>query len=447
MWVSTIKLIMIPFAILNFLCLLFRCNYVRHCNVVFLKSNILPLRMVTTNYTSYYYSFSYSLYFSTTSPPAPSLTPGDIVFGVITFLLITFGIPANVISLLYFMKKSGSTASTMIYRLMNIVDLGIALLLIPIGVNYFHTGRKTQPYMFGNNVFCNLWSVLWHVLIRLSIYLIGVMSTARAISLIKPLYFLPKSFIIRPFICYTVFLHVQQTLPYWFKEKDGVHIVRYFHLNGICTWTFGEIFEMFSNHHKICDFFFIQLEFLLPVIPIVLSSVISIIKLHDKKNRDVGRNSSNRNYNRKHATVTIIILTITFVLLNTPFLIYQLFQSIMVLSNGRLTIQWNKSLSMSVNKTMALVSNIHLIALNSCLNPIVYFTRIKELRRHVLSPNGWTKINRTSSINFMRKRSIRLSNRKTESSRNSQPSRLSDCQQNGLQNDKTVYLQLKNIPN
>ena len=367
-------------------------NYINPTHILSMTT-----RHGTQTITTYNTTWNSYTWYSTTvaqQPPPELLT--EQIFGVITLLMVVFGAPANIVSFLYFMKRSGSNASTTIYRLMNMVDLLICILLIPIGINYFNPDRKIKPYIFNVTALCNIWSILWNASGRLSIYLIGVMSTARAISLVKPLYFLRRKAVMVPFAVYTVFLLLQQTLPYWFQRQP---VVRYYNIMGICTWTFMDIFPpMFSLGQKVCDFFFIQLEFLFPVIPILVSSAISIAKLLAKKEADAPRAT---NKNRKHATTTIIILSVIFVLLNTPFLLYQLFASVTTFSNGKIQLQWDGSMPINIRKAFAHIYNIHLIGLNSCINPMIYFIRIKELRSHVLSPTKWRKrvISRQSTLN------------------------------------------------
>ena len=361
----------------------------------------------TGTFTTFTWNSSSTWYYTTHSqrPQPQGIHPlTGPIFGVITILMVVFGAPANIVSFMYFMKKSGSNASTTIYRLMNMVDLFICLLLVPIGINYFNPHRKETPYIFNVNALCNIWSICWHMCGRLSICLIGVMSTARAISLVKPLYFLRRKAIIVPFTVYTFFLLIQQTLPYWFRSRSDLPVVRYFNIMGICSWTFADIAPIFSWGHKVCDFFFIQLEFLFPVVPIIVSSVVSIAKLLAKKEPDQPRAT---NKNRKHATTTIIILSVVFVLLNAPFLLYQLIASVATYSNGTIQLQWDSSMPINARKVLAHIYNIHLIGLNSCINPIIYFIRIKELRLHVLSPNTWRNgaISRQSVVH---KHSIRV---------------------------------------
>jgi hypothetical protein len=328
-------------------------------------------------------------YTMSTKPPILEYPPTlmEQVFGIITILMVVFGAPASIVSFLYFMKKSGRNTSTIIYRLMNIVDFLICFLMIPIGMNYFNPKRRETPYVFSVTALCHIWSILWHMSSRLSIYLIGVMSTARAISLLRPLNVLGRNTVIFPFAAYIVFLLVQQTVPYWIgRQEHSGSVVRYYNVMGICTWTFSDIVPIFSVGHKLCDFFFIQLEFLLPVIPIVVSSVVSIAKLLAKRRDGLPRAA---NKNRKHATVTIIILSVVFVLLNAPFLLYQLMASIATFSEGAIQLQWDHSIPIEVRKALAHIYNIHLIGLNSCLNPIIYFIRIKEFQSHVLSLHKW----------------------------------------------------------
>ena len=42
--------------------------------------------------------------------------------------------------------------------------------------------------MFGDSVFCNLWAMLWQIAIRVSVFLVGMLSITRVISILKPIY-------------------------------------------------------------------------------------------------------------------------------------------------------------------------------------------------------------------------------------------------------------------
>ena len=364
--------------------------------------------------------------------------------GVLTLLMVTFGAPANIVSLLYFLKKSGRNAGTVIYRHMNIVDLLICILLIPVGLNYFNPHRNERPYFFNEPVLCNVWSIAWHVATRLSIYLIGVMSTARAISLIRPLYHLQKCMIIVPLVVYTLFLSLQQTLPYWWGSTH----VQFYYVSGMCTWTFVDITEMYSTAHKLCDFFFIQMEFLLPVIPIVVSTVVTMIKLRNTNTELVSQTTAK---NRKHATVTIIILTTLFVALNIPYLIYQFLNSLQTFSNGTISLHYDTSWPLGIRKLWMHLCHILLIGLNSCINPIIYFARIKELRSYVFSPREWRrKKGKCKGRQIVRKpatyRKIMLLNAVQENSLviDTEGPTIENSSSNGGRSGSSCYLQLTN---
>ena len=350
----------------------------------------------TTEFSTTTWNFTYfasSTYFSSTQSKEEIINP---ILGALTLLIVGFGAPSNIVSLLYFLKKSGRNTGTIIYRQMNIVDTLICALLIPVGLNYFNDHRYESPFFFNKPALCNLWSALWHIATRLSIYLIGVMSTARAISLLRPLYYLKKSVILTPLVLYILLLILQQTMPYWWGKTP----VKYYPQVGICTWTFNDITTIYSTAHKLGDFFFIQLEFLLPVIPIVASTVITMLKLHHKDMELVNQTTIK---NRKHATVTIIILSLIFVVLNMPYLIYQFFNSLATLSNGNISLHWDGSLPLMVRKIFLQVYSIHLIGLNSCINSIIYFIRIKELRNHFFSPRKWRQSRHMKAYRSRRK--------------------------------------------
>jgi hypothetical protein len=79
-----------------------------------------------------------------------------------------------------------------------------------------------------------------------------------------------------------------------------------------------------------------------------------------------------------------------FILLNAPLLTYMLIASLSIYSDGTILLQWDSSIPKGMRHALAQIYTIHLIGLNSCINPMIYFIRIEEFRSHVLSPRRWT---------------------------------------------------------
>ena len=136
----------------------------------------------------------------------------------------------------------------------------------------------------------------------------------------------------------------------------------------------------------------------LPVIPILGSFIVSIYKLWDAQKKE-GNLRSNSNEKSKHrqATITVIIVTGIYILCNIPVFILRLSNVISLsadltaLYNCRQKDECDPKANSVVSKTFLSVwpilytaSYTLLVAINSALNPIVYFTRMNEFRVSVI---------------------------------------------------------------
>jgi hypothetical protein len=102
----------------------------------------------------------------------------------------------------------------MLFKLINIVDLMICLLMLPVAISALSNGA---PRLFADEVCCNGWGFAWYTLCRYSLFLISVLSIARTHSLVKPLHPLEKPMVVMPVAMYLVLLLVQETFPYWYR--------------------------------------------------------------------------------------------------------------------------------------------------------------------------------------------------------------------------------------
>ena len=106
---------------------------------------------------------------------------GDAVVGVILATIFIFGVPANILALLYFLtrrsRKPIRRFFKTVYIIIAAVDLLICAAVVPVMEAAFAPERA--GIFFNNPGFCRFWTVAWIILPNLSIFLIFQLSCAR----------------------------------------------------------------------------------------------------------------------------------------------------------------------------------------------------------------------------------------------------------------------------
>ena len=83
-----------------------------------------------------------------------NLIEADITLAVLCFLCVLLGIPANILSLNYFLKKT-SNISTRIYIAINSTDLITCIMVFPVGrlASFYCSTRILMLYIFKFSTF------------------------------------------------------------------------------------------------------------------------------------------------------------------------------------------------------------------------------------------------------------------------------------------------------
>ena len=303
-------------------------------------------------------------------------------FSSISVFCFCLGVPANLFSAAYFLSSNTKrpTHVSLLYIFMNTVDLMICLLCLPMAMTNLSNGKKL---FFSVSFLCNMWGYLWQILIRLSVFAVGLMSICRTISLSLPFLTLKKRHILIPAVIYLVVLLIQQSIPWWF----GLSYV-YDHEFSICAWFIW--YDGVLEH--ITQMFLILMPFILPLFLIVISCLISVIKLKtdtthcDSGNTEVGNEHRARDLKSKRSvTFTIVILTVTYIVFNLPYCLVALDQLVYSLSEEKANIirAWfNSSTTPYYNEIFRFLI-AYSVPLNSTINPIIYILRIGNLRRYI----------------------------------------------------------------
>ena len=268
---------------------------------------------------------------------------------------------------------------------------------------------------------CVLTGFVFNVTARLSVFLIALLSLARAIQLIFPfsarnqkaLYYMVP-------LCVYLFLNVLlASLPLAFSPSSYYYSA----MLGQCSWGLNELSFVRSVNSTLwysITYTTIILPWLVPAVVVLVSclaSVLVLVRSHLLQSRmrrepiirritaNLSRqaifklqttstpniNRANRNHESPrdkqttHATVTIIIMTVVYIIFNVPCWIVYCY----LLSTGFNPITW---VDMDVVAIILILVSRVSVALNSAVNPIVYMYRMKTLRKELfgqLGIRGW----------------------------------------------------------
>ena len=355
-------------------------------------------------------------------------------FGVIYTACMVFGTPANFLSFLYFLRRKTGAATnktymTYLYRMIAFIDILICFLIFPLiessflayneksgkqGRNDFsHTKQLSKkmanfsssnklqgesskyqdeptPVLFGDPTFCIIWGLLWNILPVLSVFLVAILSFSRCLLLLYPL---KKLDIRKPaiFLVVVTLLMVIEKLVAHFSSIENVYDdVEYMYLRKFviaCYLSSQKTYAAESKYDSAQSFLFLILLGL-PVIPILGSLIVSVYKLKVAEKNETRLKSVNEKSKHHEATVTVLIGTGIYIICNVPVLICHLRYAIFLIG-GIQSLRRHKSLDrdwseMIIWNLISSASYTLLVAINSSLNPIVYFTRMKEFRDSVI---------------------------------------------------------------
>ena len=311
-----------------------------------------------------------------------------------TYMLCSvLGLPGNIISLHYFIVNGIKVKHVVnkvffntLFTMTTLIDMLVCATLLPQIVSFMH---QRQGAWYLNKVFCHIWGILWEILPFMSVFLVGLMSISRTLVLIKPLYQLKNNALWSAIIIYSLFLVVRTAVPILLKAATYEYVYSDVYCYELPTADWSYKFNSISR----------LLTLAAPVIPICISCITSftIIILNERKQENVKRSSQVRpatcppsegkrkSTQTMHATTTILIFTVAYIVFNIPVFINYLLMSIA---------GWNKNcVSDCYHKTYedhpALIwyswnfTYITCVALNSTINPIIYYWRMDTVKSYI----------------------------------------------------------------
>ena len=292
----------------------------------------------------------------------------DKAIGSVIALIFIAGILGNSSAFCYFLQKRKSWVPNMnkLYIVITSFDILTTLLTIPVMTSLFN---HRKPMLFESSAFCGAWTTTHVFLIRMSIFLVAVLSITRTIE-IWPFIKLPfeQVKLSSIFVMITGYGTLVLTLDGAFFASGWIKGSYYPTLWSHCAFATTEHVQ--SLRAKTFLFVLFQVEVILPSILIFISLVMSSVSLI------VGRRNITTENEReaRHASITITLVIVVFLLCNMPTFVYQL------LLNFQPSLLEAKKHNEMFKKYGNLILLYVPYILNAALNPLVYWLRMSPFR-------------------------------------------------------------------
>ena len=334
------------------------------------------------------------------------ISTGSLLIGSLVTTILIIGVPANLLAMTYFatrrLKNVNSKFFRRIYVLITVVDIFICLCLVPV-LEAALTPNK-EGLMFNNDVFCQIWGILWVIFPNMSVFLISMLSIARLIVLktsttklkVRTACLIPLIFLLS--LSAVIFIMLQARITVMTFRPQ------YFTCGPMGATRQGDVGSSGALTRAILGLVLYTLIPGLAIIPITVSFVFSIVYLNRARrfSQGLGR-CTKRHY---EATKTVIIVTLVYIVCNLPFsfsalvMILKMFNILSEMNAEKTSLAWRQEFfeqNPALNYAVVVVFVI-CIAGNSVVNPFVYVFRMANFRMYIRHLIGDRKASVTRSL-------------------------------------------------
>ena len=286
------------------------------------------------------------------------------IFPICSGIISVTGLVTNALSLFYFAKKADRTLSNQVFIMLNVSDLFVSFFDVAIVSLQYCEGS-----VCGQDSLLHVWALaIIDASINSTAFATCILTMTRTISLCFPFYQINRKAV------------AVATLTFLAQEVLKCLLIKfYFPLTNGADKLPSLMYEIYASYSMI-----IMLSTV--ILLNLVSSILSVWKL--LKNRrnieiatvDHGRQAQRTNNNQK-ATVTILIVSFLFCFFNTVFCISLYF--------GFFEFGPETSSTHVIVLVLRGFAFWLAVPLNSAINPIVYFTRKRDMRKFIrgLLPN------------------------------------------------------------
>ena len=272
------------------------------------------------------------------------------------------GLPGNCLALIYFIKTKKRNVSTLLYILACCIDVITCFIHLPVIVSLFN---KRDPVIFENKVFCLIWYRVLLILQQTSMFTVMLQSVCRAIVIAYPFFKVKRKTALVAFATNFVFHSVFLTSVFRFSPSR-IHYPGYCQLLLEDGNVLGKIYMVIQSAST----------GLLPII-VFLAFITTIVLLHGENVSEASQR------NNAQACITIIFFAAIFLICNFPTFINNALYTITLISHHGYPGPIYASNFMYWYSSV--LSEVFVLVLNACLNPLLYLYRMKEMRLWLLS--------------------------------------------------------------
>ena len=328
--------------------------------------------------------------------------PVEVVIGSTLLICSVFGIPANLASFYYFLTKPGSSNNARyfnrVYSFISIIDCLICTTQIPV-IHNILAGRE-EVGMFGNVSFCNIWAVAWTSLGQTSVFLVALLSVSRLCILMSSTKLLNLATTWGfPLVSILVVVLGLCVVPLCLK----LTIANYASTAGMCI-IMGNTrgFDLcVSDLQTMVPAALLRNELAynvawgvllgLPIIPVSVSFALSLLYL--RRAQRISKLASGSTEKQRFASATVIIVTLVYLVTSVPIVLHLAWLSYHQFNNGYFNspgityseLEHDYKLHLGWFADYATIVDLAVpMGINSALNPVLYFWRMRSFRKSVL---------------------------------------------------------------
>ena len=292
------------------------------------------------------------------------------------------GTPLNTLLLVFHLTQQPPTTTSLLYVLLNCSDLLTCLLTWPAVASCW---AHSRPLLFTNPVFREGWLVLWEVAGRWSVFLVGLQSIRRTVILLRPFSRrVGKQALLGIVAGYGVLLLAIQSVRLFYRVWSS-YSPRVHRPNFAVVWLQFAMgfYAPETALFLVCNAVF---GYVIPFLPICVSCAISVHVMM-KRGRRASSSSRRATENKRDATKTILLLTATYIVTNTPLFLYDLNEILVTLSLTTgvnfVLISWGGFLRDHYSTYVFLYTVCYNLCglLNSTLNGFIFLCRTRALKK------------------------------------------------------------------
>ena len=324
----------------------------------------------------------------------------DNAIGAILILISMLGTFFNALTFMYFilLKPKNETGQffKFLYMVITTTDMLVCMTLAPMIDAVLAEHR--EGILARSSGLCSAWAILWGCTIpQMTIFLVGMLSVCRLLVLWTPTrklkvpmaYILPASLFIVIVITYSTFMNNEIVFPKYIPNWIACHISNMSPL----SWK-----EYVTQRDTNINIYLILLPLnVLPafsIFPISISFILTLICLN--RSRIPNRSVRGHTMKQREAAKTVLAVTTAYILFNFPYAVGMLMALRSSLTCGGNLGQGNEVTHEDYYKSCQIPDELYLltnyfvpinsvlfVGLNSLLNPVIYFWRVKLFRQWI----------------------------------------------------------------